>query len=106
MDVDEAGRDHQVGGVDDALGIVGKLRRDRDDAVAGNRNVGLEGGRARAVHHRAVLDEQRPSHERSSRQMPPGRGPQSASEKCACTTRQSPPSLWKTMVERETNLSP
>ncbi len=39
-------------------------------------------------------------------QIPPGRGPESPTEKCACTTRQSPPSLWKTMVERERNLSP
>ena len=42
----------------------------------------------------------------NSRQMPPGRAPESPTEKCACTTRQSPPSLWKTMVERERNLSP
>jgi hypothetical protein len=39
-------------------------------------------------------------------QTPPGRGPESASEKCACTTRQSPASLWNTMVERVMNLSP
>ena len=37
---------------------------------------------------------------------PPGRGPALASEKCACTTRQSPSSLRKTMVERVMNSSP
>ena len=34
---------------------------------------------------------------------PPGRGPESAGEKCACTTRHWPSSLRNTMVEREMN---
>ncbi len=37
---------------------------------------------------------------------PPGRGPESAGEKCACTTRQVPASLRNTMVEREMNSWP
>ena len=32
--------------------------------------------------------------------MPPGRGVDAASEKCTCITRQSPSSLWNTIVER------
>ena len=42
----------------------------------------------------------------SLRQTPPGRGPESATEKCAWITRHSPSSLWNTMVERDTNFSP
>src|SRR5262245_13513545 len=37
---------------------------------------------------------------------PPGRSPELASEKCACTTRQPPASLRNTMVERVMNSSP
>ena len=37
---------------------------------------------------------------------PPGRGPESAGEKCAWTTRHVPSSLRNTMVEREMNSWP
>jgi hypothetical protein len=42
----------------------------------------------------------------SRAQMPPGRGAVLASEKCTCTTRQSPASLRNTIVEREMNATP
>ena len=42
----------------------------------------------------------------SRAQMPPGRGAVLASEKCTCTTRQSPASLRNTIVEREMNETP
>ena len=105
MDVDEAGRDHQVGGVDDALGIVGKLRRDRDDAVAGNRNVGLEG----AAPEPSITVPFLMSSDQAMNHPPSDAArPRTAIRfrKMRVHPRQLPPSLWKTMVERVTNLSP
>src|SRR6516164_1568680 len=45
-------------------------------------------------------------HHRGDHHTPPGRSPELASEKCACTTRQPPASLRNTMVERVMNSSP
>ena len=62
VDVDEAGGDHQALGVDHPLRLAGQPRPHRRDAIALHRDVGGARGRAAAVHHRAVPDQERPGH--------------------------------------------
>ena len=49
MDIDEAGRDDQAGGVDAERGIRVGQRTDRGDRVASDADVGVEPGAARAI---------------------------------------------------------
>ena len=51
----------------------------------------------------AVQPDAQPRQQPLRSYTPPGRGPESAGEKCACTTRHCPSSLRNTMVEREMN---
>ena len=59
VDVDEAGGDDLAGGVDLAPGGAADLA-DLDDAVAVDRDVALEGRRARAVDDGAATNNQIP----------------------------------------------
>ncbi len=103
VDVDEAGRDGEPGGIDDVRRIGGKLRSDCGNAIAVNRHVERLARRTGAVDNGAVPDQQRPGHVRA--QTPPGRAPVSPTEKCAWITRQTPSSRWNTKVCRDMNVS-
>ena len=65
--VDEARRDHEPAGVDHAPGLATEPAPDGGDAVALDGDVGGRGRRARAVHERAVADQERPGHDYVSR---------------------------------------
>ncbi len=62
VDVDEAGRHHEAARVDGARGLAGEARPDGGNAVSLQRHVGGDAGRAAAVQHGAVLDQERPGH--------------------------------------------
>ncbi len=64
--VDKARRDHPPRRVDGALGRGAVGAADTDDAAVLHRNIGMEGGCARAVHHTTVFDQQIVSHRVSS----------------------------------------
>ena len=60
MEVDEPGRDDPVCGIDNAprLGVREWSARDEDDPIGGDRDVGPEALRARAVDDHAVPDQE------------------------------------------------
>ena len=62
MHVDEAGRDHLAGGIDDPIGLAAEPRPDRGDALALDGDVGRPGRAAAAVDHGATANEERPGH--------------------------------------------
>ena len=64
--VDEAGRDHASGDVEDAVGGAGETRRDGGDALALHGDVGAPGRCPRAVDDAAAAQQERPGHRYSS----------------------------------------
>jgi len=105
-------------------GRVGRAGRDRRQDCPAERvfgkpermkamGLGGSGERATGLRCQSLMQPQAETAEgpaafrpRSRAQMPPGRDAVLASEKCTCTTRQSPASLRNTIVEREMNETP
>ena len=58
VDVDEAGRDDEVAHIELAFRSLSDARGDAGDAVAGDRDVGLEAGAAGAVDHHAAAEDE------------------------------------------------
>ncbi len=76
MGIDEAGRDHQAGGIDDrrdlAVGHCGQVSDGRNP-VARDADVGRATGLARSVDEKAAADEEIEAHRpRSYRAVAPG----------------------------------